>query len=90
MDKEKLSSMAKAMKWIPVILGVAALLIAVASMFIKTPEESQKVTILLFALLGFMGIAIIVFGMGCSAILDAVASSQKEKADDADDIDIMA
>ena len=90
MDQNKLSSMAKAMKWIPGLLGAVSLLLAAVALFVKMEDESAKQGILSFASLGLTGIAMIVFGVGNSTLLEAVKDLRADKSETIDDIDIMA
>ena len=90
MNKEKLQSMAKTMKWVPMLIGILALFIGGVSLFVKTEDPEVKRGIMLFALLGIVGLTCMVFGIAMSHVFDALAElpSQEEKEDD--DLDIMA
>ncbi|MCR5348998.1 MAG: hypothetical protein K6E59_05285 [Bacilli bacterium] len=91
MDKEKISSMAKAMKWVPSVLGILAILLAGFCLLLKMEDAQEKTNIMLFALLALFGVGMIAFGMGFSAVLDALAlQSDKKEADDDADLDILA
>lgn len=90
MDKDKLLSMAKTMKWVPVVMGLLCLLIGAISLFVKTEDAEAKRNIMLFALMGVMGLAIMVFGMANSSLFEALASlEEKNAASSEDDLDIL-
>ena len=93
MEKNKLESMAKVMKWAPVVLGLLAMLFAVLSMTLSTEKSSDKTQILIFAAFGIFGIVTMVFGLGMAYLFMAVTSlsekSEPEVIDD-HDVDIVA
>lgn len=93
MEKNKLESMAKVMKWAPVVLGLLAMLFAVLSMTLSTEQSSDKTQILIFAAFGIFGIVTMVFGLGMAYLFMAVTAlaekSEKEVIDD-HDVDIVA
>lgn len=86
MEKSKLESMAKTMKWIPVALGVVSLLLAAVALLVKMEDAAAKANILSFASLGLSGIALIVFGVGMSTTLSAIAELEVGKEEDEDEI----
>ena len=88
MEENKLRSMAKTMKYLPALIGALFIVVAAFSLFLKTEDPSLKLTVLLFVLMGAVGIMMALFGMALSALLEKAA---KEKAPEEDsDADVLA
>ena len=90
MDKEKIAPLAKVMKWIPIVLGAAAVLLAAVSLVFKMEDPQEKANVMLFALLALIGVGFIVFGVGVSSVLEALGNPAKKEEDGDDDLDILA
>ncbi len=90
MNKEKLISLSKTMKWVPVLIGVVAILIGALSLFVKTDDPEAKRSILLFAILGVIGLGTMVFGIAISSLFEALALFRQGEENDDDDLDIIA
>lgn len=89
MEKEKILSTGKTLKWLSVVLGVVLLLGAAIALFFKTEDPSTKTNVLLFAILGAIGVATMLFGMAIAGLYEAVGAIEK-KNDADDDVDILA
>ena len=90
MNKEKLQSMAKTMKWVPILIGVLAIFIGVVSLFVKTEDAEVKRGIVMFAILGVLGLATMIFGMAISSLFEALGELNLSQEKEDDDLDIMA
>ncbi len=89
MEKEKILSTGKTLKWLSVVLGVVLLLGAAIALFFKTGDPSTKTNVLLFAILGAIGVATMLFGMAIAGLYEAVGAIER-KNDADDDVDILA
>ena len=89
MEKEKILSTGKTLKWLSVVLGAVLLLGAAIALFFKTEDPSTKTNVLLFAILGAIGVATMLFGMAIAGLYEAVGAIEK-KNDADDDVDILA
>jgi len=89
MEKEKILSTGKTLKWLSVVLGVVLLLGAAIALFFKTEDPSTKTNVLLFAILGAIGVATMLFGMAIAGLYEAVGAIER-KNDADDDVDILA
>jgi len=85
---DKTKSMAKTMKYVPIALGVACLILGVAALFLKMELET-KVSVFIFALFGVIGLFGMVLGAGLSALFEAREERKTSSLDD-DDVDILA
>ena len=90
MNKEKLLSMAKTMKWVPILIGIVGIAIGIFSLFLKTEDPETTRSIVLFALLGILGLFGMVFGLALSNLFEALAEREKPAEGDDDDLDVLA
>ena len=60
------ASLAKTMKWVPMVLGIVSLLLGAVALLVKMEDAPTKSNMLLFAAFGLFGIVTIVFGLGLS------------------------
>lgn len=90
MNKEKLLSMAKTMKWAPIFIGVVAIVIGIFSLFVKTEDPEVKRSVILFAILGVLGLVAMVFGLAISSLFEALAEAKTPEEKEDDDLDILA
>ena len=90
MNKEKLLSMAKTMKWAPIFIGVVAIVIGIFSLFVKTEDPEIKRGVVLFAILGVLGLLTMVFGLAISSLFEALAEAKTPEEKEDDDLDILA
>lgn len=90
MNKEKLLSMAKTMKWAPIFIGVVAIVIGIFSLFVKTEDPEVKRSVVLFAILGVLGLLTMVFGLAISSLFEALAEAKTPEEKEDDDLDILA
>lgn len=90
MDRSKIESMAKAMKYVPILVGILCLVFGLLSLFLKMEGEAKQ-NILYFALFGMIGLVTMVFGIGLSTLFDIKAREEKTSStDDDDDVNILA
>ena len=90
MNKEKLLTMAKTMKWVPIFIGVVAMVIGIFSLFVKTEDPETKRSVVLFAILGILGLLAMVFGLAISSVFEALAETHSPEEKEDDDLDILA
>ena len=89
MEPEKMTSMAKTVKWVMVLLGVVAMLLAALSLLLKTEDPSVKTDILVFASFGLSGIVLMVLGLAFHSLFESL-KSVAPKTESEDDVDILA
>ena len=90
MEKDKMTSMAKTVKWVMVLLGVTAMLLAALSLLLKTEDAAVKSDILIFAAFGLSGIVLMILGFTLSSVFEGMKSLAPKGEDDDEDIDILA
>ena len=93
MDVEsKILGLSKGIKVVGVLLGIVLLLLASASLFLKTEDETKKNALILFGALGIVSIAIMVFAVGLAGLMEETASIPKKNPGDesGEDMDILA
>ena len=83
MEQNKLLSMAKAMKYVPVLLGVLCIVLGAVWLFVSM--EGNKQDLMFFCLFGIVGLAVTVLGMALSNVLEALALIQEKSPEDGDD-----
>lgn len=79
------SSMAKIMKWIPIILGLVSFLLGVVALLVKMENEEAKYQMLLFAAFGLFGLLLMVLGMGFSSVFETLGRLEEKSSCDEDE-----
>jgi len=75
--------MAKAMKYVPVLLGVLCIVLGAVWLFVSM--EGNKQDLMFFSLFGIVGLAVTILGMALSNVLEALAAIQEKSPEDGDD-----
>lgn len=87
MDPQKMKSMAKTVKWVPTLVGVLAIILGAIGLFLKTEDQTVKISVLLFAALGILGLTLIIMGMSLSGLYDALAELPGNQNHEEDGLD---
>ena len=82
MEQNKLLSMAKAMKYVPLLLGVLCIILGAVWLFVSM--EGNKQDLMFFSLFGIVGLAVTILGMALSNVLEALASIEEKSPEDGD------
>ena len=85
MNTNATSNMAKAMKWIPILLGVVSLILAGVTLLVKMEDATSKYTLLLFAFFGLFGISLMVVGYGFSAMFESLSRIEEKPSREGDE-----
>ena len=87
------SNVAKTVKWVGVLLGLAFLVLGAMSLLLKTEDPTVKESVIRFAELGLLGLALVVVSLGMESILiclGRVEAKTSDKSEDDDGTDILA
>ena len=71
-DSNSAFSMAKVMKWVPILLGIVSLFLGVVALMVKMDNEAAKANMLLFGAFGLFGVTMMVFGLGISSAFEFI------------------
>ena len=80
-----ISNASKTVKWVGIILGIAFLVLGAMSLLLKTEDAATKESVIRFAELGLLGLALIVVSTGIEAILSSLSRIEEKTSGDPED-----
>ena len=92
MKRYDTASIARTLKWVGTLLGVAFLVAGAMALFLKTEDPTAKEGVMRFAELGLLGLSMVVVAAGFEAILGTLGRIEEKTSDESedDDTDILA
>jgi len=85
MNDSKFLSLAKGMKWVPFVFGLAFLVAAVLAIWLKTNDPEEKWSLLAFLSFGLIAMTVMTTGYSIYAIMWKLAKGKEEDVSEDDD-----